>query len=225
MILAQLGKYPDNGEGTLAARVTMASKPNKTPSQEDLELQSAKLKFGNEAFTSQQLAQLLGVNLRTAQRRIKKWLNNSDPDRLYLMVGGQEQYTFDPNKLQQSQSVGLQRFQKFREESAWKPVDLRNAPAFGHPAKKKQDNTFWPYQVSSATAFGSPDYREFFQSKYQKTFSDEIARRDLKAAIENQKLSKVGSNDARTYAIVDKEGDPNYPGYNSYVVPLNPPPR
>ena len=190
---------------------------------EDLELKGAKLKFGNSAFTSQQLAQLLGVNLRTAQRRIKKWLNNSEPNRLYLMVGGQEKYTFEPNKLQESQSVGIQRFQKFREESAWKPVDLGNAPAFGHPAKKKQDNTYCPYQVSSSTAFGSPDYREFFKSKYQQSFSDEIARRDLKQAIEDRKLSKVGSNDARTYAIVEEEGDPNYPGYNSYVVFLNPP--
>ncbi len=66
---------------------------------EDKDLATAKQAFGKDTFLTQQLATLLGVNLRTAQRRTKQWTENPDVYGCYLLPGTRDQYTFDKEKV------------------------------------------------------------------------------------------------------------------------------
>jgi hypothetical protein len=71
---------------------------DKAEGSEDEDLSRAKAKFGKDPFSTQQLADLLNVNLRTAQRRTKQWTENSDVYGCYRIPETRDQYTFDKDK-------------------------------------------------------------------------------------------------------------------------------
>jgi hypothetical protein len=179
----------------------------------------ARQTFGDRPFTAKQLFENIQQKitnpptLRTVQRALKEWENQKTIYR--LGDTSSTQYTLEQNQSAWDVSIAARRFEQFKTESQWKPSERGNDPVFGHPTKKKNNN-FYPYQISSPRAFQSLDYLNFFKTTKNETFSDEIARRELNRAIANKKLSKVGSDNARTYAITQGE-----PGYSSYVVSIN----
>jgi hypothetical protein len=183
-------------------------------------LDLARQAFGTQLFTRAQLTERLNqqrtrpIDDRTVQRILKAW----QKEKIVYKLGNSSstQYTFARERANREVSAGAKRFEQFRAKSQWKPTDRGDTPVFGHPTKK-QNNRCYPYQVSSSSAFQSPDYINFFKTTKNETFSDEIARRELNRAIEKKRLSKVGSNNARTYAIIEGEE----PGYSNYVVPLD----
>ncbi|MEQ8961516.1 MAG: DUF4157 domain-containing protein [Coleofasciculus sp. C2-GNP5-27] len=71
---------------------------DKAEGSEDEDLSRAKTAFGKNSFSTQQLADLLKVNRRTAQRQTKKWTENTDISGCYLIPGKRDQYTFDKDK-------------------------------------------------------------------------------------------------------------------------------
>ncbi|HAX90575.1 MAG TPA: hypothetical protein DCY91_31115 [Cyanobacteria bacterium UBA11370] len=71
---------------------------DKAEGNEDEDLSRAKTEFGKNSFSTEQLADLLKVNLRTAQRRTKKWTENPDVYGCYIIPGTRDQYTFDKDK-------------------------------------------------------------------------------------------------------------------------------
>jgi len=77
--------------------------PEKTeegkPKTEDKYLATAKQVFEKCIFSTQQLAELLKVDLRTAQRQTKKRTENPDVYGCYLLQGTRGQYTFDKEKV------------------------------------------------------------------------------------------------------------------------------
>jgi len=208
-------------QGTQKGTVPQAEKVRIT--KEELEA-IARQAFNDQLFTAKQLLEYYQTqwgkenapSIETVQRRLKDLAKEN----IISVVGdtNSRKYTFNKDLAKEDTSAGGERFKLFRTESPWKPSDRGNEPVFGHPTKKI-NNRYSPYQVSSPRYFRSSDYINFFvdSKKIGKAFSDEVARVELNNAIEQEKLSKVGSKDARTYAITEGEK----PGYSSYVMPLN----
>jgi hypothetical protein len=71
---------------------------DKAEGREDEDLSRAKTAFGKNSFSTQQLADLLKVTRRAAQRRTQKWTENPDLYSCYLIPGTRDQYTFDQEK-------------------------------------------------------------------------------------------------------------------------------
>lgn len=194
------------------------------PTQNEEEnLAIAQQAFPKQLFTTKQLFDIFKQSMAKPPgsiRTVQRWLDNWQSRGFVCKLGDSSstQYTFDRDRASTDVSQGAQRFERFRAESPWKPGDRGNEPVFGHPTKKKNNN-YWAYQISSSTSFQNPDYIKFLADNkiIDKPFSDETAREELNRAIKNKRLSKIGSNDARTYAIIEGEE----PGYSSYVMPLN----
>ncbi|MDY6784811.1 MAG: GH-E family nuclease [Cyanobacteriota bacterium] len=71
----------------------------KNEGNEDDEVKRAKQAFGENSFSSQDLLNCLKFNnIRTAQRRLKKWTENPDIYGCYRIPGTRDDYTFDKNK-------------------------------------------------------------------------------------------------------------------------------